>query len=125
MPFEQGFGPHNGDDSAQQLADGTLARELGLPKGVNFAGLDLNMGCPQKNEVKNGTCAALINNRPLRDQMGRAGREYVLREYNWNAVENKLRAALEKAECRMKNEETRLVCVKSFFILHFYFFIPL
>jgi glycosyltransferase involved in cell wall biosynthesis len=36
----------------------------------------------------------LINNRALRDKMGRAGREYVLREYNWNAVENKLRAAL-------------------------------
>jgi tRNA-dihydrouridine synthase len=30
-----------------------------------FAGIDLNMGCPAKSEVANGTCSALINNRPL------------------------------------------------------------
>jgi tRNA-dihydrouridine synthase len=30
-----------------------------------FAGIDLNMGCPAKSEVQNGTCSALINNRPL------------------------------------------------------------
>jgi len=30
-----------------------------------FAGIDLNMGCPAKSEVGNGTCSALINNRPL------------------------------------------------------------
>jgi tRNA-dihydrouridine synthase len=50
--------------TAQQLADGTFARELGLPEGVNFAGVDLNMGCPEKTAVKNGTCSALINDRP-------------------------------------------------------------
>jgi tRNA-dihydrouridine synthase len=49
---------------AQQIADGSLARELGLPEGVDFAGVDLNMGCPAKSEVKNGTCSALINDRP-------------------------------------------------------------
>lgn len=57
--------PENFYKTARQLSDGTFARELGLPEGVNFAGVDLNMGCPQKNEVKNGTCSALINDRPL------------------------------------------------------------
>lgn len=51
--------------TARQLADGTFARELGLPPSVNFAGIDLNMGCPVKSEVSNGTCSALINDRPL------------------------------------------------------------
>lgn len=32
---------------------------------MGFAGVDLNFGCPQKNEIKSGACAALINNRPL------------------------------------------------------------
>jgi len=42
---------------------------------VNFAGVDLNMGCPQKNEVKSGTCVALINNRPLAEEIIAATRE--------------------------------------------------
>jgi tRNA-dihydrouridine synthase len=67
--------PDNFYKTAQQLADGTLARELGLPDGINFAGVDLNMGCPQKNEVKNGTCAALINNRPLAEEIIHATQE--------------------------------------------------
>jgi tRNA-dihydrouridine synthase len=33
--------------------------------GMGFAGVDLNMGCPVKAVVKNGACAALINNREL------------------------------------------------------------
>ena len=57
--------PDNFRKTAEQLADGTFAREMGLPPGVNFAGVDLNMGCPQKTEVKNGTCCALMNDRPL------------------------------------------------------------
>lgn len=56
--------PENFYKTARQIADGTFARELGLPEGVNFAGIDLNMGCPQKTEIKNGTCSALINDRP-------------------------------------------------------------
>lgn len=32
---------------------------------MGFAGIDLNMGCPAKSEVNNGTCSALINNREL------------------------------------------------------------
>jgi tRNA-dihydrouridine synthase len=72
--------PDNFRKTAEQLADGTFAREMGLPDGVNFAGVDLNMGCPQKTEVKNGTCAALMNDRPLAEaiikatQAGLAGR---------------------------------------------------
>lgn len=60
-----GLDPANFRAVAEQIADGSLARELGLPTGCNFAGVDLNMGCPAKGEVKNGTCSALINNRPL------------------------------------------------------------
>lgn len=60
-----GLDPDNFRAVAQQIADGSLARELGLPVGCNFVGVDLNMGCPAKGEVKNGTCSALINNRPL------------------------------------------------------------
>ena len=50
---------------AKQISDGSIAEELGLESGHNYIGVDLNMGCPQKNEVSSGTCAALINNRPL------------------------------------------------------------
>lgn len=32
---------------------------------MGFAGIDLNMGCPEKTVVKNGVCSALINNREL------------------------------------------------------------
>lgn len=72
--------PANFYKTAVELADGRLARELGLPEGVNFAGIDLNMGCPVKAEVSNGTCSALMNNRELAvqiiqaTQQGAAGR---------------------------------------------------
>lgn len=32
---------------------------------MGFAGVDINMGCPDKSIVKNGCCSALINNRDL------------------------------------------------------------
>ncbi len=32
---------------------------------MGFAGIDINMGCPDKTIVKNGCCAAFINNRDL------------------------------------------------------------
>ena len=60
-----GLRPENFRAVAEQIADGSLARELGLQEGVNFAGIDLNMGCPAKTEVKNGACAALMLNQPL------------------------------------------------------------
>ena len=55
-----GLKPENFRAVAEQIADGTLARELGLPEGCNFVGVDLNMGCPAKSEVQNGACSALI-----------------------------------------------------------------
>ena len=36
-----------------------------LLKKLKFDGIDINMGCPEKSVVKNGCCAALINNRKL------------------------------------------------------------
>ncbi|MEK7164140.1 MAG: tRNA-dihydrouridine synthase [Patescibacteria group bacterium] len=33
--------------------------------GLGFSGIDINMGCPQRTELKIGACAALINNHPL------------------------------------------------------------
>lgn len=60
-----GLKPDNFYKTAQQVVDGTFAQELGLPDGCNFVGIDLNMGCPAKSEVKAGACSALINDRPL------------------------------------------------------------
>lgn len=67
-----GLNPDNFYKTAQQIADGTFAREFGLPDEVNFAGIDLNMGCPAKSEVKNGACSALILNRPLASEIIKA-----------------------------------------------------
>lgn len=67
--------PENFYKTARQLADGTFARELSLPAGINFAGVDLNMGCPEKNIVKNGTCSALMNDRVLAKSIIDATRE--------------------------------------------------
>lgn len=75
-PYEQpliaqlwGLQPENFYKTAKQIADGTFAKELGLPNGINFAGVDLNMGCPEKNVVRNGACSGLINNRELAEQI--------------------------------------------------------
>lgn len=70
-----GKNPENFYKTAQQIADGSLAREMGLPEGVNFAGVDLNMGCPDKTVVKNGCCSALINDRELAGQIIEATRK--------------------------------------------------
>lgn len=69
--------PENFYKTAREIADGTFARELGLPESVNFAGIDLNMGCPAKSEVQNGTCSALMlpGNRELASQIIDASRE--------------------------------------------------
>jgi tRNA-dihydrouridine synthase len=67
--------PDNFFKTAEQIANGKLAKELGLAKEINFAGVDLNMGCPQKNEVISGTCSALINNRPLAKEIIEATKE--------------------------------------------------
>lgn len=70
-----GKDPGNFYKTARELAGGTFARELGLPKGVNFAGIDLNMGCPDRTVVKNGACSALINDRELAEKIIMATKE--------------------------------------------------
>lgn len=64
-----GLKPENFEAVARQIADGSMALELGLPIGTNFVGIDINMGCPAKSEVQNGACSALIKNRPLARQI--------------------------------------------------------
>jgi len=70
-----GVNPENFHKTARQIADGTFAREFGLPEGAKFVGIDLNMGCPAKSEVKAGACSALINNRPLTHEIITATQE--------------------------------------------------
>lgn len=70
-----GIRPENYYKTAQQITDGTFARECGLPEGANFVGIDINMGCPAKSEVKSGACSALINNRPLAQEIIAATKE--------------------------------------------------
>lgn len=48
-----GKNPENFEKTASELV------------GIGFAGIDINMGCPEKSIVKNGSCSALINNRDL------------------------------------------------------------
>ena len=42
---------------------------------MGYSGVDLNMGCPVKTVIKNGACAALINNRELAGEIIDAARE--------------------------------------------------
>jgi tRNA-dihydrouridine synthase len=44
-------------------------------KEMCFDGVDLNMGCPVKTVIKNGACAALINNRELAGEIIDATKE--------------------------------------------------
>jgi len=60
-----GKNPENFRKTAAELVD------------MGFAGIDLNMGCPAKSEVNNGTCSALINNRPLAHEIIEAVKEGV------------------------------------------------
>ncbi len=43
----------------------TIEGTARLAKDLGFAGLDINMGCPERNVVKAGSCAALIKNPDL------------------------------------------------------------
>lgn len=42
---------------------------------LSYAGVDLNMGCPVRTVIKNGACAALMNNRVLAGEIIDATRE--------------------------------------------------
>ncbi len=89
--------PENYYKTAKELADGTFAREIyesiqeknpELAKALyedaegengitlqNFAGIDLNFGCPDKSVVKNGCCVALVNDRSLVKEIIQATKE--------------------------------------------------
>ncbi|CAN5627831.1 tRNA-dihydrouridine synthase [soil metagenome] len=67
--------PENYYKTAKELADGALARESSGLDDVNYAGIDINMGCPDKSVVKNGCCVALVNDRPLAQEIIQATQE--------------------------------------------------
>lgn len=67
-----GKNPENYYKTAKQIIDGTFANEMGLPEGLKFSGIDINMGCPDKAVLKNGCCAALIDNRTLAGEIIKA-----------------------------------------------------
>lgn len=67
--------PENYYQTAKELADGTLARESSGLDDVNYAGIDLNFGCPDKAVVKNGCCVALVNDRTLAKEIIQATKE--------------------------------------------------
>jgi tRNA-dihydrouridine synthase len=70
-----GKSPEKYYKTAQQIADGSLAHEANGDDSINFAGVDINMGCPDKTIVKNGCCSALINNRELALEIIQATKE--------------------------------------------------
>jgi tRNA-dihydrouridine synthase len=67
--------PENYYKTAKELADGTFARESSNLDDINYAGIDINMGCPDKSVVKNGCCVALVNDRPLAKEIIQATQE--------------------------------------------------
>ncbi len=67
--------PENYYQTAKELADGTFARESSGLENINYAGIDINMGCPDKAVVKNGCCVALVNDRPLAKEIIQATKE--------------------------------------------------
>lgn len=44
-------------------------------KKLGFAGIDINMGCPQRVIIKNGACSALIKNHSLAEEIIKATKE--------------------------------------------------
>lgn len=70
-----GKNPENYYKTAKELADGTFARESSGLEDTNYAGVDINMGCPDKAVVKNGCCVALVNDRPLAKEIIQATQE--------------------------------------------------
>ena len=68
--------PGNYYKCAREIANGTFAREIAAmyphitkENEINFAGIDINMGCPAKPVVQNGCCSALINNPDLASEI--------------------------------------------------------
>lgn len=53
-------------------AAGSASRLVDAACASGFAGIDLNMGCPVKEVVRNGACSALMNNRELASEIIKA-----------------------------------------------------
>ncbi len=68
-----GLNPDNFYQISRQIASGELAQEIGLKD--NFAGIDINMGCPTRQVVQNGACSALIKDKTLARQIIQAVRQ--------------------------------------------------
>ncbi|KKQ65969.1 MAG: tRNA-dihydrouridine synthase [Candidatus Daviesbacteria bacterium GW2011_GWA2_38_24] len=49
-----------------------VAKQL---KEMGFDGIDINMGCPQRNVIRSGSCSALIKNRNLAKEIIQATKE--------------------------------------------------
>lgn len=58
-----GKNPENYYKTVRQVVDGTFGREMELETGLQYAGIDINMGCPVKGVIKHGCCSALIDDR--------------------------------------------------------------
>src|SRR5690606_397046 len=58
-----GMDPENYFKTAQELVE------------MGFAGIDINMGCPVPKVIKLGACSAMINNRPLAQEIITATKE--------------------------------------------------
>ena len=56
-----------------------VAKQL---KEMGFDGIDINMGCPQRNVIRSGSCSALIKNRNLAKKIGKLARKRVVRDFN-------------------------------------------
>jgi nifR3 family TIM-barrel protein len=52
-----------------------IFKTVELVKELGFDGVDINMGCPEKNVVKQGACSALIKNPELAREVVLAARE--------------------------------------------------
>lgn len=69
----QQFAKSNGRVSGLARNQADAARVSG-----GYAGVDINMGCPDKTIIKNGCCAALIDNRELAAEIIQATKQGVL-----------------------------------------------
>lgn len=67
--------PENYYKTAKELADGTFVREASGSEALRYAGIDINMGCPDKAVIKNGCCVALVNDKPLAAEIIQATKE--------------------------------------------------
>jgi nifR3 family TIM-barrel protein len=69
-----------------------------LVKSLGFDGMDINMGCPDKNIIKTGSCAALFNNPGLAQEIIAASKEGAKKNGNDMPVSVKIRIGDSKID---------------------------